>query len=203
MNLKWHVDVLPELLGGKIIISDKLLPFDVFEQSRKQCYEQGNKAFEMLFLTPPSFVKKEEGEKRFSLLKEFQVKGFDLWDGTRVGQRFNGFPQINQHRLLQYDSCRGLEGWCVVCLGFDKLIEYRMKNYDLHEEEIASKFSDLVAMDSEEMKQQFVGLWSLIPLTRAIDTLIITLSDGESVTAKSLRKCAHSDYVEKIYSKSS
>ena len=42
-----------------------------------------------------------------------------------------------------------------MCLGFDKLIEYRAHNYDKHEEEIASKFSNLVAMDSEEMKQQF------------------------------------------------
>lgn len=200
MDLKWHVDVLPELLGGKVIISDELLPFNTFEKSREQCYEQGNKAFEMLFLIPPNFVVKEGGKKRFSLLKDFQEKGFDLWDGTRADRRFNGFPQINQHRLLQYDSCRGLEGWCVVCLGFDKLIEYRMKNYDLHEEEIASKFNNIVAMDSEEMKQQFVGLWSLIPLTRAIDTLIITLADPKSEIAEILRCCSSNDYVELIES---
>ena len=198
MALKWHVDVLPELLGGKVIISDKLLPFDVIEESRKQCYEQGNKAFEMLFLTPPCFVVEEDGKKQFSLLDKFQKNGFNLWDGTGAGQRSNGFPQINQHRLLQYDSCRGLEGWCVVCLGFDKLIEYRANNYDIHEEEIASKFTNIMVMDSEEMKQQFVGLWSLIPLTRAIDTLIITLSDPKSKIGKIIRDCSSSDFVELI-----
>lgn len=197
IDLKWHVDILPELMGGKVTISKKLLPFDVFDIARERCYAQGNKAFEMLFLTPPNYVKGKSGERRFAFLEEFRDNGFKLWDGTNNDIRANSISTINQHRLLQYDSCRGLEGWCVVCLGFDKMVEYRE---GLMEREYKDDHvnNELIAMDSEEAKILLVGLWSLIPLTRAIDTLIITLSDRESKTSNILNNCANLDYVEII-----
>jgi hypothetical protein len=46
-----------------------------------------------------------------------------------------------------------------------------------------------LALDSTEKKRnKFVYLWSLIPLTRAIDTLIITIKEKDSKVAKQLRK---------------
>lgn len=197
MQLKWHLDILPELLGGKVIVSDRLLPFEVFRENRERCYEQGNKAFEMLFLTPPDFVQKSDGRKYFSLLPEFSEQGFSLWDGTRTDMDARYLSPIAEHRLLQYESCRGLEGWCVVCLGFDRLIEHRAAVFAREDEDLASRFG-LVAMDSDEAKRQFVALWSLIPLTRAIDTLIITLSDTENWIRDLLRQCSQADYVELI-----
>jgi hypothetical protein len=42
--------------------------------------------------------------------------------------------------------------------------------------------------DSEEMKLDFAYKWSMMSLTRAIDTLVITLKDPTSEYAQVLRK---------------
>jgi hypothetical protein len=84
-----------------------------------------------------------------------------------------------------------------VCLAFDKLIEYRTTNF-LHNEKDDFREFGITAMDSEEALRQFVGLWSLIPLTRAIDTLVITLTDSQSGVANILMECFSEDYVELV-----
>jgi hypothetical protein len=195
-NLNWHVESVPELLGGNVIISSELTPFDIFQEVRDQCYSKGNKAFEILFLTPPNLVENGAGKKRcFKLMQQFQDQGFYLWDGTQKDLRSSAPLKIDQHRLLQYDSCRGLEGWCIVCLGFDDFINYKRETF-LRENKAKNQSPDLIAMDSEEMCKHFVGLWSLIPLTRAIDTIVITLSSPNGPVAESLRRCANEDYVK-------
>lgn len=58
-----------------------------------------------------------------------------------------------------------------------------------------------LALESfEEKRDKFVYLWSLIPLTRAIDTLIITLDNPNSKVGKVLRKVYENnpDYVQWI-----
>ena len=49
----------------------------------------------------------------------------------------------------------------------------------------------------EQKRKQFVNQWTLIPLTRAINTLIITLKDKDSETAEFLKSVykANSDYI--------
>ena len=198
IELNWKIEAVPELLGGQVIVSSQLAPFQVLNEIRKRCYEQGNKAYEMLFLVPPKLVvKKPDGSRNFKMLDEFDENGFKLWDGTRGDLRLVAPAEVDQHRLLQYDSCRGLEGWVVVCLGFDDFIEYK-KNYFKETRNEDSNDMSLMAMDSEEMRKRHVGLWSLIPLTRAVDTLVITLSNPESDVAKTLKSCSNEDYVKFI-----
>jgi hypothetical protein len=67
----------------------------------------------------------------------------------------------------------------VICLGFDDFVEYNKRVFNSSQEKAGKGKSSIVAMDSDEMRKQFVGLWSLIPLTRAIDSLVITLSDPD------------------------
>ncbi|MDQ1265396.1 MAG: hypothetical protein QG635_546 [Bacteroidota bacterium] len=43
----------------------------------------------------------------------------------------------------------------------------------------------------EERRNKFVYLWALIPLTRAIDTIIITISDSNSIISRKLREIAN------------
>ena len=75
------------------------------------------------------------------------------------------------------------------------MIDYKINECKNQGSNLSNKY-DLVAMDSEEAQNEFVGLWSLIPLTRAIDTLIITLSDPSHPIASLLKKCANEDYVD-------
>lgn len=92
--------------------------------------------------------------------------------------------------MFQYDSCRGLEGWCVVCANFDELIQYKLNTYKLTEDELC--------FDPEVAKKRNVLLWALMPLTRPIDTLVITLSDTDSEIGKMLKQLAdiYPDFIE-------
>ena len=98
------------------------------------------------------------------------------------------------HRLLQYESCRGLEAWCVVCLALDDFIKHKIKFFK--DEDIEQSF-DFV-QDKHEKKFQHSHLWSLIPLTRPIDTLIITLRDSEADYVKKLKTMAN-EYRDFVY----
>jgi hypothetical protein len=101
----------------------------------------------------------------------------------------------NQFRVLQYDSCRGLEGWTVVCLHFDEFINYKKETFIDEEEPGQISFES-----PEEKRKIFAHRWAMIPLTRAIDTIIITINDPESEYAQILRDISlkHPDYIEFI-----
>jgi hypothetical protein len=78
-----------------------------------------------------------------------------------------------------------LEGWTVVCLDFDQLFQYKMDSYvDAPNEELALETPG-------ERANRFVTLWTLMPLTRAIDTLVITLSNSNSEIARRLKEVSN------------
>jgi hypothetical protein len=198
-DLKWNLKIVPDMLGGKVVISKTLLPFDLFQVEREKTYRKGNKAFDILFLTPPSYISKTPEGNFFKLMKEFNSNGFYVWDGTKEINRLNGNIPVNKHRLIQYDSCRGLEGWCVICLGFDQLISYKQNTFaNIYNEGELDKTNPMMMMNEEEYKNHFVNLWSLIPLTRAIDTLIITFDNHKNINKLFSKDCLSSDYVEVI-----
>jgi len=60
--------------------------------------------------------------------------------------------------------------------------------------------NELALESFEEKRNRFVYLWALIPMTRAIDTLVITLKDKESYVAKVLREIyeENPDFIEWI-----
>ena len=143
-----------------------------------------------MFLTPPSLVNSGDG---FSLTKEYEGHNFKLWDGTDKDLRSTYSDDLESHRLLQYESCRGLEAWSVVCLALDDFVEHKIKYFK--DEEIEQSFAFI--QDKEENKWKHAYQWSLIPLTRPIDTLIITLKNPKSDFSKKLKTLAdeHRDFV--------
>ena len=62
-------------------------------------------------------------------------------------------------------------------------MKYKFNTYkeEINQEELALE-------SFEEKRERFVNLWTLIPLTRAIDTLIITIKDKNTQIAKILRE---------------
>ena len=77
-----------------------------------------------------------------------------------------------------------------MCADFDELIKYKLNTYKSSDDELG--------FDPEIAKKRNVFLWSLMPLTRPIDTLIITLSDAESEVGKMLKTLAdkYPDFIE-------
>ena len=186
----WELEPKQELIGGKIVISTKGYTKELHDLQLKRCKTYGNSEYEMMFLVPPKLVNKsvavnQFGKKvesrMFKWTEEFKQMGIVIWDGTNTDLRTQYAVELNQHRLLQYESCRGLEGWTVVCLELDSFVKSKLDNFKEGE-------TDELALETfEEKKRKFVYLWSLIPLTRAIDTLVITINDKNSDVCKFLR----------------
>ncbi|MEQ6168675.1 AAA family ATPase [Ekhidna sp. MALMAid0563] len=201
LNINWSLEPKPELIGGKIIISTAEYGSLIHKREFDLCTKNGNTAYEMMFLVPPSLVEKCEiidefkhvkEDKRFTLTEDFKRIGINIWDGTSSNLRTEYAVDLNLHRLLQYESCRGLEGWTVVNMDFDKFIEYKMQTF------VEEETNELALESEEEKRRKFVYLWALIPMTRAIDTLIITIRDKNSYIARVLRELHNEnpDFIE-------
>lgn len=203
LNINWSLTAKEELVGGKIIISTKEYDKSLHKREFELCVKNGNSAYEMMFLVPPSLVEKFNSvndfgdsiqSNKFIHLEKYKLQGINIWDGTSSFSRTEYPVDLNSHKLLQYESCRGLEGWTVINLDFDEFIEYKMKTFT--EEET----NELALESFEEKRNRFVYLWALIPMTRAIDTLVITLKNKDSHIARIMRKIyeENPDFIEWI-----
>lgn len=185
-----------ELVGGKIIIikdSDKF--YTVIKKEKNALIKAGNEPYDMLFITPPSLVDNKEGCRLFKLLGEFEHKDVRLWDGTNDENRLEFSVDMSESRVVQYESSRGLEGWTVCCLNFDEYMQTKESQFVPNTERNA-----LFLQSSEEIKKKYMLNWALLPMTRAIDTLVITLKDENNIYSESMLRLAeqHPDYVEII-----
>lgn len=190
-----HNAIVPSdsLVGGKVILilnDDEF--YNVIREEKKEMLKAGNEAYDLLFITPSSLVQNELGQNSFKLLRQFEQNGLLLWDGTNENNRIDFSMDIEESRVLQYESVRGLEGWTVCCMYFDEYMELKEKAY------IPDTEGNALFLESkEEKKKRFMLNWATIPFTRAIDTLIITLKNKDSAVSKQLIKLAedHSDYI--------
>jgi hypothetical protein len=142
----------------------------------------GNDAYDLMLLVPPTLVHKNGG---FSGMAQFEQNGFSAWDGTNKNLLRLAPAETSEHRMLQYASCRGLEAWTVVCFAFDDYIRHTAH---FASEEVDD--FDLSMSSHKEKTARCVGLRAIIPLTRAIDTLVITITDWDSPEAIILRNLA-------------
>ena len=184
LSLKWNVAINKNqnYAGGKVIICSQY--DDVMHRSLvANCNSAECENYDMLFLVPPTMVvTDEDGKKHFSKLDAWSNAKIKLFDGTNDKNREQYPVDIEQCRMYQYESCRGLEGWVTVCLHFDELIEYKLK------EAKKMTFSDQLGLASKETQQrEYAYLWSLMPLTRPMDTLVIQLTNPESDIGKHLK----------------
>lgn len=170
-----------EVHGGRIIVleghysKNRQFHDELMERNKRD----GNCPVDTLFCLPPVLAK--DGH----VAKIFTEWGYKVWYGVDPNDR-KTFPlDLEQIRIVQYDSCRGLEGWIVVNLRFDELYDYKVKQYLPTEEEKNQLF-----FDRDKAAHLFATNWLMIPLTRAIDTLVIQVSSGEHKIKKTLRDVA-------------
>lgn len=177
--------------GGKVIITDDANLLSIHKKEIARIKEAGNIAYDMLYLVPHALVRKQYGDYKFALTTQFEQQGIFIWDGTTSKNREGYSIDTDKVRLLQYDSARGLEGWTVVCMDFDVFLEEKNNEY------VDGIVDSLMLESPEERKKKFLYNWAMIPLTRAIDTLIITIKNPQSDTGVLLREIALecADYV--------
>ena len=184
MLSSWQVIGNKEFVGGDIDIM-KGYNSTFHNAMLKQCLQDDATPYDVLFLIPPKDVNDGGGFRNF---EAFQKANILLFDGTDRKNRERYSTDMKLSRVYQYDSCRGLEGWCVVCYNFDILYEYKKQQF-LNWLKSGKIQIDEMASD-EEKAEKLTILWLLMPLTRAIDRLVITLSDSNSLMGKKLKELA-------------
>ena len=195
VGLDWRVEPKDGLGGGEIIIVAGDYDLDLHREIVKKCKDAHCENYDILFLVPDRAIDKSDPVKpHFKLYDEFLASGIPLYDGTNPNVR-NGYPVLDGTcRLFDYESCRGLEGWAVVCMGFDELIKTKRNHF------VIPQNDGLALKSPKQLEDEFVYLWSLMPLTRAVDTLVITLNDKQGDMASLFRRLAvrHPDFVRFI-----
>lgn len=174
------------ILEGTNVLNDRHFFEDLVAKNRKA----GNQPVDMLYCVPPQMVTRiseEEATSEPAVL--FQSWGWPVWDGASPIVRDTYPTQLEQRRIVQYDSCRGLEGWTAVNFGLDLFYEYKLRQMT---DEISSNAYDQVLLRNRAIR------WLMIPLTRAMDTLVIHMHDTDSPVRDALQAAAqhHAEFVD-------
>lgn len=174
MGVAWDVQPNEELVGGKVIVTNAYGP-DMHNKYMEECKKHGGKAYDYMLLAPNSLVDKGEFAKK----QDYADAKINLFDASSPETRNSVYGEANaennEHRLYPYESCRGLEAWTVVCLRFHELFtlphphDYKEINYGA-----ARRYMQV--------------LWALMPLTRAVHTIIITIDANDNVVLPVLRE---------------
>lgn len=188
MGINWSINADKDFIGGKVVIR-RNYDQNYHQKLVQYCKEQHCENYDILFLVPPVMVT----NGCFKNMDTWKQAGIKVFDGTNAYNREKYSIKVDECRLFQYESCRGLEGWVTICLQFDQIFEEKMKDY----QDIGN--DDALVMESfEERRWKNVCMWMLMPLTRAIDRLVITLKNPESEIGRILKKVAEKqpDFVD-------
>lgn len=192
---EWEAN--PEVPGGRVIIVDGSYFKDrsLHDRLMRHNADDGNSPVDMLFCVPPGSGRDapEASAAPSAIASVFAQWGFATWDGTRDDVR-EGYPtEISQLRIVQYESCRGLEGWIVVNLGFDRFYEHKVATAQADAADASSRLTGNPSLAHREAAR-----WLMIPLTRAMDTLVLQVDREYSPVRTALEAAAAEcpDYVE-------
>lgn len=157
--------------GGGISILEGPYTKNVHDTILRKNKEKKNENIDLLFAIPPSYVKTDAKNERYSTIGEvFSEWGYKIFDGVDKNIRRDKFPtELEQLRIFQYDSCRGLEGWIIVNIAFDEFYDYKLSEFKDYAPKNKSK-------SDAQKKEEFIVNWLLIPLTRGIDSIVIHLT---------------------------
>lgn len=190
----WQLGENPDLPGGQVILTFDSDPLDgeLFASLSRQNQDEGNDPIDMLFCVPSELVDREsEDLVRCIPARWLASRGFEVWDGTHKQGRERPLVSNHLHRFVQYESCRGLEGWITFLMGLDRFHIQKESWFLNNRKELAS----------DELKRQarmYANEWLMIPLTRCISTLVIHLASPDSALSRMLIEVAssHKDFVE-------
>ena len=198
-DLGWNLEANENAPGGKIIITnnDYKQNVNLHNELVKELKDSKNENVDMLFCVPSNEVIKQDKNYSSHIGNLLKSWGNEIWDGVNPNARMDFVRNVNNFRVVQYASCRGLEGWTVVLESFDIFLELKYKErykQGLSEYEIES-FQNI-----EDVSMKYAFRWGLIPITRPINTLVINLTNKDSLFGKKIIKIANQfeDFVEYI-----
>ncbi|TIL66184.1 DNA/RNA helicase [Mesorhizobium sp.] len=176
VGLPWRVDVNREGPGGRIVLVQESYANlgELQKEVLASALNAGNMPVDLLHCVPPSGVI-HDGERRVSRLgQKFVAQGWKVWDAVDERTR-RQFPRSAEElRIVQYESCRGLEGWTTVLEGLDEF-------WELKRSQASQNQSMGAGSESGASSEAIAWRWCMIPLTRPIDTVVISCAPNSVV----------------------
>ncbi|MCI0457342.1 MAG: AAA family ATPase [Gemmataceae bacterium] len=192
--VSWKVGLHPEAPGGRVVIveGEYFAERSLHDSLLAAAAAAGNEPVDLLGCVPPNLVVRDaENRPMHSIPAErLSAWGWKVWDGV-LGDTRTGYPIApSELRVVQYESSRGLEGWSVFLWGLDDFYDYKFN--EGHVGAVAT------GPDAQRQAALFAARWLMIPLTRAIDSLIIQISTRPSRLRTALQLAARTcqDFVE-------
>jgi hypothetical protein len=194
-GLPWRLTPNDEAGGGRVIVlKGSYLDYrDLHSELIASAKAAGNEEIDFLFCVPPSNVHYGAGGGFSELGQVLTQRGLRVWDATNEQVR-RDFPRLTDtYRIVQYASCRGLEGWTVVAESMDDFWA------DQFEKRRLQGGDRETGRSADQIAAEEAWRWCAIPLTRPIDTLVITLRDPNSPFSKAILNAAdrYPDFVER------
>ena len=176
----WQVKPRADLSGGRIVIVvGELADPAAFVTTIGRAAAAGKaRPLDNLICVPPSFIAGSPDDRASTIATALRRAGEPVWDACNRITRTLPPTDENAWRIIQYASCRGLEGWASILIALDDLYANKMK------------YPSSIGSDVDVDPQYVARRWLLIPLTRAVHLLVIHVRDAESPVAKMLREAS-------------
>jgi hypothetical protein len=176
-DYSWKLKSNNELKGGEVSIYTNPFAKIDLDTIIKSLTKESAAPFDLLMLMPKAYY--DSNDK----LSNFKEWGYEFIDGVeKLNNRLK--DEVNKFRCFQYESCRGLEGWIVVCHWFDVFLQAK---YDSYQRDINLQGH----ITDEEAKMKHATDWAYLATSRAMDHLIITIKDKQSKFGKLLIDAAN------------
>jgi hypothetical protein len=190
----WDLEPNPDAPGGRVLIVEGDLAHSpgVVKRLRREAASLGNYPIDLLACVPPVLVR-HESETPSIPGQVLAAAGQSVWDATSIDVRDRYPTDRDALRIVQYDSCRGLEGWTVINYGFDEFWTYKFREY------LSGEISaDQLLPPPEDRARASASRWAMIPLTRAMDTLVINICGRTGLIREALEELSarRRDFVE-------
>jgi hypothetical protein len=174
---EWSVTPVERFPGGRIVViaGGEIATPAAFDAIRAILEAGAATPIDALVCVPPPMVRADaDGRRESSVAADLRAAGADVWDACDASVRDTPPTDPNAWRVVQYDSCRGLEGWVSVAFGLDQLIATKLKYPNLEP-------------GGNDTPENVANRWLMIALTRAVHMLVIAIADANAPIVATLR----------------
>ena len=171
----WRITPHPELSGGRIVMLPRPYDREFFDEALASLKAAKLHPRELLVCVPPSEIVADGPKRDSKVAQALRSWGYRVWNGCDEEVRRTEVPDDDEIRVVLYDSMRGLEGWSTVLIALDEFYAHRLAHPNLRP-------ADRCTPDDVARR------WMLMALTRAAQTLAITISDPSSEVGGWLRR---------------
>ncbi|MGF9566945.1 RNA helicase [Neorhizobium sp. BT27B] len=180
----WDVVPNQDAVGGRVIVVEGDLSSrpNMLHGLAAEALSLGNYPVDMLACIPPSMARAASEDGLCAPASHYVNSGGRVWDGTTRDVRQHFPTHRDELRFVQYDSCRGLEAWTSINYGLDQLWDYKF-----NQGMASDRDRDDLLLGREETAKLHAARWIMIPLTRAMDTIVINIGASPSPLKSALK----------------